>query len=102
MKASKVLKFITGLLEGVLAIPILGGTIVISFAGIPLGIMFVLHLVTLIVSKKQGETIYGSVCGIITSCVGFIPFVGWILHLLSFILLLISTFQSKSQNYQMQ
>lgn len=97
MSNAKVLKWLTGLIEIVLAIPILGGLIVMGSGYAVLGVMFILHLVTLIVSNKDNETIYGSVLGIVTSLLAWIPFVGWFLHLITGILLLISAAQ-KSRN----
>nr|WP_308638084.1 hypothetical protein [Paenibacillus silvisoli] len=90
MSSSKIMKVITGLLELVLAIPVLGALIIIGNSYVPLVIMFFLHLITLVLSMKSNESKYGSVLGIITSIVAWIPFVGWILHLLSGIMLLVS------------
>ncbi|WP_407673358.1 hypothetical protein [Paenibacillus silvisoli] len=77
-------------MELVLAIPVLGALIIIGNSYVPLVIMFFLHLITLVLSMKSNESKYGSVLGIITSIVAWIPFVGWILHLLSGIMLLVS------------
>lgn len=93
MSASKALKWITGSFEIVLAIPILGAAIVLGSVYSVLGLMFVLHLVTLILSSKNNEPIYGSVLGIVTSLVAWIPFVGWVLHLITGILLMVSAAQ---------
>ena len=60
MSNAKVLKWLTGLIEIVLAIPLVGGIIVMSSGYSLLGLMFILHAVTLIVSNKSNETIYGS------------------------------------------
>lgn len=97
MSNAKVLKWLTGLIEIVLAIPILGGLIVMGSGYTVLGVMFILHLITLIVSNKDNEPIYGSVLGIVTSLLAWIPFMGWLLHLISGVLLLISAAQ-KSRN----
>ncbi|MCQ6563093.1 hypothetical protein [Paenibacillus mendelii] len=90
MSNSKIMKLVTGLLELVLAIPIVGGLIVVGFSYAPLGIMFVLHLITLVLSLNNREPIYGPVAGIATSILGWIPVLGWFMHLASAILLLIS------------
>ncbi|MDH6370772.1 hypothetical protein M2444_002557 [Paenibacillus sp. PastF-3] len=90
MSASKSMKWITGSCEIILAIPFLGAAIVMFSGYSVLGLMFILHLVTLIVSSKNQESIYGSVLGIITSLLAWIPFVGWGLHLITGILLMVS------------
>ncbi|WP_144509331.1 hypothetical protein [Bacillus sp. FJAT-22090] len=89
MPASKVLKWVTGGLEALLGIPILGATIVISFLWIPLLVMLILHITTLVLTKNEGGTITGSVLGIVTSCIAWIPFVGMIMHIISAIFLMI-------------
>jgi len=87
---SRVLKWISGSLEIVLAIPLLGAAIVIGSLYSALGVMLVLHIITLIISSQNKEPIYGSVLGIITSLIAWIPFVGWIMHLLSGIFLMVT------------
>jgi len=90
MSASRVMKWITGGLEALLAIPVLGASIVISLAWVPLGIMLILHIITLVLSKKNDELIYGSVVGIVTSLVAWIPFVGFVMHVLSAVFLMVT------------
>lgn len=90
MSTSRILKWVSGGLEALLGIPVLGGTIVISLVWTPLAIMLILHIVTLVITKKEGSgAITGSVLGIITSCIGWIPFVGMVLHIISAIILMV-------------
>ncbi|TQR20829.1 hypothetical protein [Psychrobacillus vulpis] len=89
MSRSKILKWVTGALEAILGIPILGATIVIGFLWIPLGVMLILHIVTLVLTKNDGGSTTGSILGIVTSCVAWIPFVGMIMHIISAIFLMI-------------
>lgn len=89
MSGSRIMKWITGALEAVLAIPVLGGAIVIMTGFWALLIMLVLHIITLILTKKDNGASAGSILGIVTSCLAWIPLVGWLLHLLSAILLMI-------------
>lgn len=89
MSASRIMKWVTGGLEAILAIPILGAAIILSMAWIPLAIMLILHIVTLILTKKDNGHSVGSILGIITSCIGWIPFVGMIMHILSAVFLMI-------------
>lgn len=89
MSTSKILKWVTGGLEALLGIPILGATIVIGFLWIPLVVMLVLHIVTLVITKNEGGSTTGSILGIVTSCIAWIPFVGMVMHILSAIFLMI-------------
>lgn len=84
------MRWVTGGCELVLAIPFLGGLIVIGTGYVALGLMLLLHIVTLVLSTNQKEPGYGSIAGIITSVLAWIPFVGWFLHGLTAILLIIS------------
>ncbi len=43
----------------------------------------------LVMTKKDNGASAGSVLGIVTSCIAWIPLLGWIMHLLSAILLII-------------
>ncbi|MFF2481760.1 hypothetical protein [Paenibacillus sp. NPDC058071] len=97
MQTAKTLKWVTGALELVLGIPILGGLIVMGFWYIPLGIMFILHIITLVLSSQAGTSKYGSIVGLITSLLAWIPILGMILHLTSAILLMVSAAQTKQQ-----
>ncbi|MDQ0231367.1 hypothetical protein [Metabacillus malikii] len=89
MSVSRIMKWVTGAFEAVLGIPLIGAGIIIGFLWAPLGIMLVLHIVTLVLTKKDGGATTGSILGIVTSCIGWIPFVGMILHILSAVFLMI-------------
>ncbi|MFT4414472.1 hypothetical protein ACLM5H_11490 [Fredinandcohnia humi] len=89
MSVSRILKWVSGGLEAILGIPILGGSIVLGFFWVPLGIMLVLHIITLVLTKKDGGATTGSILGIVTSCIGWIPIVGMIMHILSAIFLML-------------
>lgn len=97
MSPSRILKWITGGLEAILAIPVLGATIIVSLAWIPLAIMLVFHIITLVLTKKDEGVATGSILGIVTSCIGWIPFVGMVMHILSAIFLMINA--AKPDNY---
>jgi hypothetical protein len=90
MSVSRILKWVTGALEALLGIPVLGGAIIVSLLWTPLLIMLVLHIITLVLTKKDGGASVGSVLGIVTSCIGWIPVVGMIMHILSAIFLMIN------------
>lgn len=98
MSNSRIMMIIAGVLEAILAIPVLGGSIVIGLLYFPLLVMLIIHIVGLVLSLKDGTSKYGSIVGIVTSLVAWIPLVGWTMHLLSAILLFISAATSKSKN----
>jgi len=91
MTIARTLKWITGAFEAVLGIPILGGLIVLGFSWTPLFVMLILHIVTLVFTKveKDGPAV-GSILGIITSCVGWIPILGMIMHILTAVCLMVT------------
>ncbi|WP_282935851.1 hypothetical protein [Paenibacillus sp. RC67] len=93
MSNARIFMLITALLEGILGIPILGGSIVIGFGYVPLFMMFVLHIITLVLSMKEYKDMHGSIAGIITSCIAWIPIVGMICHIITAILLFLSYFK---------
>ena len=97
MSPSRILKWVSGGLEAILGVPILGATIILSLLWIPLGVMLALHIVTLILTKKEGGVTTGSILGIITSCVAWIPFVGMVMHIISAIFLLIDASKAEEQ-----
>ncbi len=89
MSISTILKWLTGIAEALLAIPFAGGAFVVSTAWTALLVMFIFHLVTLIISIRESRFSSGSVLGLITSIVGAIPILGWIMHTITAIVLLI-------------
>ncbi|MCM3629478.1 hypothetical protein M3194_19245 [Paenibacillus glycanilyticus] len=96
MTGSRILKWISGAFEIFLGIPVLGGLFIISTGYSPLVVMLILHIITLILSAKNNEPKYGSILGIITSVVGWIPFVGMILHIITGILLMVTAAKKTS------
>ena len=95
---SKALKLATAILETILAIPVLGGTIVVATLYWALAIMFILHLITLILSVINKESFYGSIVGLVTSCLAWIPFLGWALHVITAILLYVTAFKKENRS----
>ncbi|TYS18121.1 hypothetical protein FZC78_08155 [Rossellomorea vietnamensis] len=89
MSVSRIMKWITGAFEAILGVPILGAAIVISFMWAPLAIMLILHIITLVLTKRDDGAYTGSILGIVTSCIAWIPFVGMIMHIVSAIFLMI-------------
>lgn len=95
MSAASILMLITAILEAILGIPVLGGSIVIGFFYVPLFVMFVMHIISLVFVAKEGKSKAGNILGIVTSCLAWIPFVGMALHIATAITLFV-TFAKKS------
>lgn len=99
MSNARVMRWVTGGLEIFLGIPLLGAAIILGFWYIPLVVMLILHIITLVLSAQNNEAKYGSILGIVTSLVAWIPFVGMTLHIITGILLMVSA-AKKNDHYQ--
>ncbi|KKB44053.1 hypothetical protein [Bacillus thermotolerans] len=87
------MKWITGGAEAVLGLPIIGASIIIGNLWAPLGFMAVLHIITLLLALNAGRSIAGSVLGIVTSIIGWIPIVGMIMHWITAVVLIVGAFR---------
>ena len=97
LNISTILKWVSGGLEAFWGIPFIGGVIIISYAWLPLAVMFILHIITLIFSVHDKKKIHGSILGIITSCIGWIPIVGMIMHIITAVFLLIDAYKASQK-----
>lgn len=88
MSISRKFKWITGVLEVILGIPVLGYMIAATLAFIPLAVMLVLHIVTLVLSIQDKGKKAGSILGIITSLIAWIPVLDCVMHLATAIVLI--------------
>lgn len=95
MVISQVMQLITGVFEGLLGIPVFGGIYIMGSGYTPLFVMLILHIITLLLASRDRRWIAGSVLGIVTSIIGFIPLVGMTLHWITCIVLIISVFQPR-------
>ncbi|MFC4355208.1 hypothetical protein ACFO0S_09130 [Chryseomicrobium palamuruense] len=80
MSNLRVAKIIALIFEVVLAIPILGGSIVIMSGYSALGVAFIIHLVVFILALKMHGAKLGSIFGMVTSLIAWIPGIGWLFH----------------------
>ena len=99
MSISRIFKWITGIFEALLGIPILGGLYILSNAWTPLFVMLILHIITLILAKKDNGSGFGNVFGIITSIFGWIPIVGMIMHIITALVLILSASRPEGRQY---
>lgn len=93
MKASKAMKMITGAMEGFLAIPLLGAIIIIATGYYALIGMLILHVLTFVLSIRDKNSVLGPMLGVFASLLGVIPFLGWFLHLIASIVLIVGAFK---------
>ncbi len=91
-KTSAVAKGIAGGYELILAIPFLGGLIVLSSGWQALAISLVVHIIVLGIAIGSQTSIAPSIFGIITALLAWIPVLGWLLHTITCIVLFISAF----------
>lgn len=99
MSNARILKLISGIGEAILAIPVLGGIIILSFSWMPLVLMLVLHIITAVVCSNERASKIPSFLGIVTSAIGWIPIVGWFMHLVSAIVLLIAASRNSNTSF---
>lgn len=88
---AKALKWVTFLYEILLSVPLVGGLYVLGkletiFA---LLIALVLHLAAWLLLKKNDLPVTANQFGLVSSVLGFVPILGWILHSTTVFLLLI-------------
>lgn len=100
MKLSTLLKWISGGAEAVLGFPIVGASIIMGFTYVPLLLMLGLHIFTLFIASREGTKKTGSIMGIITSFLGWIPFVGFILHIITAFILLLDAGKSSMKKVE--
>ena len=91
----RVTKWVAGGLEALLGIPVLGASIIIGLVWTPLAIMLVFHIVNLVLSKNEDLPVAGSILGIVGNAIGWIPFVGMIMHILTAIFVMVEDYKTK-------
>ena len=84
---SKNIKLISAIFETILAVPFLGGFFVLMTAWMLLAVGLVLGIVGVIICSKEKTNKSGHILQIITSCIGWIPVIGWLMHLITAVVL---------------
>lgn len=96
------LKWLGAAFEAFLGIPALGGLFIISMGYTPLGFMLVFHIVLLVVSLSRLKRLsIGAIVGITASMLGFIPFLGMMLHGVAAIALVIDALMTPREQIHM-
>ena len=85
----RTLKWVSGGMEAVLGIPLLGGSIVIFSGYNALWLMLAFHIVVVVLTARAGNVSKGYIVGIVASTVGVIPVVGMFLHMAAAITILV-------------
>lgn len=86
---NKALKWIAFGYEAFLAIPIVGGLFILANSWTPLLIAGILHVVAIVLLNKKKVPLLGNVVGLLGAILGAIPVIGWLLHFVSAIILLV-------------
>ena len=92
MKRIRALFLSAAIIETVLAIPVLGGLIIVGLLWVPLLLALAFHITTLVFAVEAKEKKLGSILGILANTIGIIPGVGMILHILAAVFNYVQTF----------
>jgi len=99
-KNLNIMKWLSGGCEAFLGIPIIGGTVILSLAWIPLFIMMAVHVLIVIVAlknKHENDFPTGNVIGLGASIFGFIPGLGMVLHIVAAVFILMEAWKTQQQ-----
>lgn len=86
MSNLRIAQLVALVFQVILALPIIGGTIVISTGYTALAVAFFVHVIVLVLAAKQYESKTPAIFGMITNAIAWIPILGWALHLITAIL----------------
>ncbi|WP_424769067.1 hypothetical protein [Paenibacillus sp. sgz302251] len=93
MKTAGTLLLVSAIVEAILGIPIIGGSIVLLSGYTVLFITLVLHIVTLVFCSQNKKPIAGSILGIVTSVLAWIPILGMIMHIVTAVVLFLAVYK---------
>ena len=97
-QVSTTLKWVSGGMELLLGIPVLGAIIVFSTGYSVLFFMAILHIITIVFASRENESKGGNILGLITSLIAWIPLVGMFMHMVSAIVILIDAYRSQNKS----
>jgi hypothetical protein len=83
MKLYQKMQLVGAVYETILAIPIVGGMIIMGWYWIPLVLAVIYHSITLVYTMKEGGNKVGPILGIITGVIGVVPLLGWSMHVIT-------------------
>lgn len=89
MEFQRTYKIALGLIELFFAIPILGGAIILANSWIPLILLVILHAMGTYYANENGKRKIGHILGIVGNIIAFIPVIGWLVHVIVGVTLLI-------------
>lgn len=95
MAIQRLYKISLGLIELSFAIPILGGAIILAHAWTPLTALVILHALGICFSHRDRKSKAGHMLGAVGNLIAFIPVVGWLVHAVVGITLLIQGLMDK-------
>ncbi|AYC28897.1 hypothetical protein [Paenisporosarcina cavernae] len=88
MERFRFLLYIALLVEGIMALPILGYIVAAGTAYLLLVVSFVIHVINFMYLSRWGANNRPAIMGIVSSVLGFIPFIGFVLHVITFLMYL--------------
>lgn len=80
MRPYIILSIVILLFEATLAIPVIGGVIVISSGYTVIGLMLALHIANLVLRIIDGQSKFTPIFGIVLTLLTWIPVIGWLVH----------------------
>ncbi len=86
---------IAGIFEAAMAIPIVGWSMGVGSFGFFWVVGLVINIVVLTIVKRSKKSISGNVVGIIANIIGWMPILGWLLHVTATILLFVLFFKEE-------
>ncbi|MCR6097668.1 hypothetical protein HXA34_04235 [Salipaludibacillus agaradhaerens] len=102
MSNSTVMKFVSGGFNLFFCIPVISWVFVVGLSAMPLFLLFILHLVTFIFSLIDKRRFHGSVVGMTAAFMGWIPVLGFFMHVIATTLLIVDGFMSRKDDKEVE
>lgn len=78
-----------------MAIPVISWLIVFT-TGFPIFILLLFHTISLIIAVKSKTKVLGNILGLCASILAIVPVLGWLLHVITAIVLLVDVRKNKN------